>query len=370
LIAINATLKYFFNIASQKNDNMNKTFTLIATLFCAAAIKTSAQLVTISATHQLPAIGDTIRYVDANTFGFNQNGTGPVTNTLWDNALLMNAGTNYIFFYEDPATITGNGVDSFPGATLARGESGAAGYFYYQNTANDINRIGWYSSASNYGVYNAGTYATEFHFPMTAGQTVNSSYSGRYAPFGLGEDSCTLESGSLAINADQQGTLILPTGTFTNVLRIHAIETFHIKIYMMGVPVIDYLVSDDYYYWFHDTIKQPLLTYGITTIDGTAQTPVLRYQPISGTTGLSQLAQQNEINISPNPSSGQFLISDFSLTQAGNIEIYNAVGQKVNFNITSVGNNTLVKLLNNTKGVYLIKLMNQQSVLTRKVVVE
>ncbi|QQR95995.1 MAG: T9SS type A sorting domain-containing protein [Bacteroidota bacterium] len=57
--------------------------------------------------------------------------------------------------------------------------------------------------------------------------------------------------------------------------------------------------------------------------------------------GLCQLAQQNEINISPNPSSGQFLISDFSLTQAGNIEIYNAVGQKVNFNITSVGNNTL-----------------------------
>ena len=127
---------------------MHKITTLIASVILAATLSSHAQLITISATHQLPTTGDTINYVDANTFGFNQNGTGPVTNVLWDNSLLMNAGTNYSFTYHDPATITGNGVDSFPTATIARGESGAPGYFYYQNTANDINRIGWYSSSS------------------------------------------------------------------------------------------------------------------------------------------------------------------------------------------------------------------------------
>ncbi len=348
---------------------MNKISTLIASVFLAAAINSQAQLITISATHQLPAVGDTINYVDANTFGFNQNGTGPVTNVLWDNSLLMNAGTNYSFTYHDPATITGNGVDSFPTATIARGESGAPGYFYYQNTANDINRIGWYSSSSNYGVYTNGTFATEFHFPITAGQTFSSTYNGRYAPFGLGEDSCTLESGSLSMNADQQGTLMLPTGTFSNVLRTHVVETFHIKIYMMGVPVIDYLVSDDYYYWFHDTIKQPILVYGITTVDGTAQTPVLRYQPISGTTGLSQVATQSKITIVPNPSSGKFLLSNIGSTNTL-LEVVNTLGQKVNFQQTNKGQSLEVDLSNLTKGVYFIKVTDGRTSSTHKVIVE
>jgi len=68
------------------------------------------------------------------------------------------------------------------------------------------------------------------------------------------EDSVLIESGSLIIDADAQGTLILPTDTFENVLRIHLVESFHIKAYMMGTPVTDNVVEDDYYYWFHDDI--------------------------------------------------------------------------------------------------------------------
>jgi len=138
---------------------------------------------------------------------------------------------------------------------------------------------------------------------------------------------------------------------------------------MMGVPVIDYLVSDDYYYWFHDTIKQPLLTYGITTIDGTAQTPVLRYQPISGTTGISQIAAPSEITITPNPSSGKFLLSNISSTNAL-LEVVNTLGQKVNFQQTNKEQSVEVDLSNLPKGVYFIKVTDGRTSSTHKVIVE
>ncbi len=351
---------------------MNKKITLSAlTILMAAWLSLPAQLITISATNQFPTNGDTIHYVDANTFGFNPAGTGPVTNVLWDNTFLLNAGTTYQFYYVNPSSITGNGVDSFPNATIARGESGAAGYFYYQNTASDINRIGWFGSNTNYGIYENGTFATEFHFPITAGQTFNSTYNGRYAPFGVGEDSVKIESGTLTINADQQGTMILPTGTFTNVLRIHALENFHIKIYLLGVPVIDYVVSDDYYYWFHDTVLQPIMIYGITTVDGTLQTPVLRYQPLSGTTGVNQLTQRSNIEVYPNPSNGRIIISGIenNLTNSG-IDIYNSLGQKVDFQTTVIGNTTSINLTDAAKGIYVVTLTVNNKSVTRKISVE
>ncbi|HKR03347.1 MAG TPA: T9SS type A sorting domain-containing protein [Bacteroidia bacterium] len=335
------------------------------------AFNANAQLVTISETHQLPAYGDTIHYVDANSFGFDPTGTGPVTAKIWDNSALLNAGTTYDFFYVDPGSIAGNGIDSFPFANMARGESGATGYFYYQNTINNINRIGWFGSTSNYGIYEDMTVATEFHFPITAGQTVTSAYHGRYAPFNLGEDSVTIESGTVTINADMQGTMILPTGAFTDVLRLHVLENFRIKVYLIGVPLIDYLVSDDYYYWFEDTILQPIIISGVTTVDGTPQTPVLRYQPIPGST--TGIADNNIVtpNISPNPSNGKFTIKNYDAGFANyNLEIYNAVGEKIHFTESKQQTSVEIDITGSPKGIYFLKIYSAQKMRMEKIVIQ
>ncbi len=350
--------------------------TLTSVLFIIAitffAPYANAQLVTISETHQLPAIGDTLHYVDANTFGFDATGTGPVTAKVWDESALLYAGTTYDFYYVDPASVpTGFGNDSFPTATIARGESGAAGYFYYQNTINNIDRIGWYLSTSNYGIYESGTVATEFHFPITAGQTVSSSYHGRFAPFNLGEDSVKLEMGSLTINADMQGILMLPTGTFTDVLRIHGVETFHIVTYFLGVPAIDNLIQDDYYYWFVDSILQPILIYGITTVDGTQQTPVLRYQPFPGsTTGIAQNTVEAS-GISPNPSNGKFILKNYtSGFENSYLEIYNVVGEKINFSLSKLPASVQIDLSKSPKGIYFVKIFSGEKVRIEKIIIQ
>src|SRR6185436_1148130 len=348
---------------------MKKLFTISIALSC-IALYASAQFVTISETHQLPAFGDTIHYVDANTFGFDPTGVGPVTAKIWDESLLLNTGSFYNFFYVDPDSITGFGVDSFPTATIARGESGAPGYFYYQNTTNDINRIGWFGGTNNYGIYENGTFATEFHFPITAGNTVNTTYNGRYSPFNLGEDSVKIELGSLTINADAQGILLLPTGTFTNVLRIHVLENFHIVTYLFGFPAQDNFIQDDYFYWFHDTILQPVLVSGVTTIDGNPGTPVLRYQPISTPTGIATNSVQTA-NIYPSLSKGKFNIRISEERFADyNLDIFNALGERIHYIKSKHSNSDEIDISNSPKGIYFIKIYSGQNIRTEKIIIQ
>lgn len=348
---------------------MNKLFTLSIlsiTLFITGV--TNAQLTTISQTHQLPIAGDSIHYVDANSFGFNGAGVGPVTAKVWDLSSLMLTGTTMDFVYVDPTTIPTNlGKDSFPTATIARSESNSPGYFYYENTANNINRLGWYSSSTNYGIYTNGTIATEFHFPITAGNNFSSTYHGVYSPFNVGEDSVRITDGTLSMSADMQGQMILPTGTFNGILRLHVLESFHIKTYMFGIAVIDNIISDDYYYWFSDSILQPLLISGLTTVDGTAQTPVLRYQPISSPTGIAQNNSQKEVTIFPNPSTGKFTIKNTlsSLTNT-KLEIYNTLGEKIDFTTTK----NEIDLTHSPKGIYLLKISEERNVHFEKLIIE
>lgn len=352
---------------------MKKLFTLSGIVIACFGYTANAQLVTITEANQLPAVGDTVHYVNANTFGFDGTGVGPVTAKVWDESALLNAGTTYDFTWVDPATVSPNlGRDSFPNATLARGESGAAGYFYYNNTANNIDRVGWFGSTTNFGIYENGTVATEFSFPITAGQTITSSYNGRYAPFNLGEDSVKIVLGAVSINADMQGTLILPTGTFTQVLRLHVVETFHIVTYFLGVPALDNFVEDDYYYWFSEDHLQALMVSGSTSVDGSTQAAVLRYQPIvSSPNGIADNVIPG-IGIYPNPSHGKFIIknSNGDVTKYS-LEVFNMLGGKMNTvtNINAQGNYEL-NLSSFEKGIYFLKINTGTSFHTEKVVIQ
>jgi hypothetical protein len=349
---------------------MKKIFTtsfLAAILFI--AFNANAQLFTITETHQLPAIGDSIHYVDANNFGFDPTGVGTVTAKIWDFSALMVTGTSMDFTFVDPSTISPSlGRDSFPTATIARHESGVNGYFYYKNTANNINRIGAYANAANFMIYKDATVAKDFHFPITAGQNYNSTYYGNYSPFGVGEDSVRVTDGTLTGSADMQGKMILPTGTFDTVLRIHIVESFHIKTYMMGMVVQDDVISDDYYYWFVDTIRLPLFISGTTTVDGTPQTPVLRYQPILGPVGISNIENESLI-VYPNPTSGIIYLNTSLSNDHLNLEVYDMVGKLVNKQMVT-GSDKKIDLTALPKGVYSIKIYNDTYFSTGKIVLK
>ncbi len=342
-------------------------FSSVAVLF--AAFITKAQLVTISPTHQMPVAGDSIHYVDANTFGFDANGTGPVTSKVWNFSSLMNTGSTVDFVYVNPSTLqSSDGIDSFPTANIARRQSDAAGYFYYENTSNNINRIGFYINPSTHGIYKDGTKGTEFHFPITAGGNFTSSYHGRFAPFNVGEDSVTIENGTITINADMQGQLITPTITFNNALRLHVVESFHMKAYMIGMAITDNVFTDDYYYWFVDTILQPVVIYGISSTDGNPEQPVLRYQPLDNTSNLTNFISSDNIKIYPVPSHGSFIVNiGKDAGKLNKIEVLNSVGQIVLTKSNTDSGQFQINLSQYAKGEYFVKLCFEENEIVRKI---
>jgi Secretion system C-terminal sorting domain len=337
----------------------------------------SAQLVTIQGTNQFPVAGNIIQYTNANAFGFDAAGVGPVTTKVWDFSGLSTVGAVTNFTYVNPATLTAaNGADKYPNATIARSETGATGYFYYQNTATNIDRLGFFAASNNWGVYTGGTKATEFKFPITAGQSVNSTYAGDFAPFGIGEDSVNITDGTVSITADMQGTMILPSATFgtnttyTNVLRLHVIESFHIKTFAFGTVIQDNIIADDYFYWFVESVKGALFIKGITTQDGTAQPTVLRYQKTPNPLSVTTNNIETIATISPNPSNGVLNLKTLSNNfENSNIEIYNTIGSLI-YKTDLKQNSTDIDISSEAKGIYFIKISNDNKTQTQKIILK
>lgn len=360
---------------------MKKTTLLIFLLLI--SIFSNAQLVTIQGTNQFPVAGDLTRYTNLNAFGFDAAGVGPVTTKVWDFSGLSSTGAVTDFNYVNPATLTAaDGADKFPTATIARSETGATGYFYYKNTATNIDRIGFYGNSTSWGVYTGGTKATEFKFPITAGNSVNSTYAGDFAPIDANGTivNPVITDGTVSIVADMQGQMILPSATFgtnityTNVLRLRVIESFRVKIFFQGILLLNNLISDDYYYWFVEGVKAPLLIYGITTTttqDGTtASDPVLRYQKTPGVLSLNTNTLEKIASIFPNPSNGKFVLQGFNNDlQNATISIYNVLGSTVYSSEIKQDSND-IDISNQAKGVYFVKITKEGKTQTQKIIIE
>ena len=148
------------------------------------------------------------------------------------------------------------------------------------------------------------------------------------------------------------------------------VESFHIVSYIVGVPATDNVISDDYYYWFVDTIFQPIMVYGVTSSDGTPQTPVLRYQPIvSSSTAISNIEKES-FEVYPNPSDGKFFIRNIqSQNTIDLLEVYNVIGKKVysQFQLKPFDE---IDLSFAPKGIYFIKTISNEEAQTIKLVIK
>ncbi|MFP4663567.1 MAG: T9SS type A sorting domain-containing protein [Bacteroidales bacterium] len=347
---------------------MKKNLSLFAGILL---ISTSAfsQLVTISQENQLPVIGDTISYKNLNLFGFDPAGEGDVTDMTWDYSSLSETGSGVTYWWVDASTT--DQASEFPEANLALADDQTDGHFYYKyETGSDtIYRTGTYGEDGgtimqmNYDY----PYIAEFTFPVSAGDTYGTTYEGDMGSMGAGEDSTTIEDGEYAVNPDAQGTLILPNGTvLDNVLRLHVIESFDIKLYIYG-KAITYTISDDAYYWYHDTITKPVFQYIYTEQSdgegGTDEYESLRYQDIGGEVGNQDIVTA-KMEIFPNPTTG--IVNTNNIDE---ISIYNAIGQEVYHNATLNSKET-INLEHLEKGIYIMQAKNANGTRSEKLIIE
>lgn len=131
----------------------------------------------------------------------------------WDLTALSIDSTAMIQWVAPSATPD---ASAFPGATVA--ETGTAATVYFQGTADGVDQLGYSADGSIVPYADPGRFLP---FPCAYGSSWTDTFEGQYDLDGTTID----RSGTIAGAADGYGTLLLPTGSVSNVLRVHWQQT-------------------------------------------------------------------------------------------------------------------------------------------------
>ena len=171
---------------------------------------------------------------------------------------------------------------------------------------------------------------------------------------------------------DGYGTLILPSGTFTNVLRQHTISVTYDSIPGTGV---NYSSSQETYQWFAPGYHFLLLSIQLDSSSGAGLGISSVIYTSSAIAGTKMVANENVLaEISPNPAS-----------EVLNIKFYTGEAKKATVTLSDITGKTVGKIspdqINNgandiqypvadlASGLYLIHLYDGVNNVTKKVVI-
>ncbi len=249
--------------------------------------------------------GDVIQMVncDASTVSAGASGS----NVTWDFSSLVASGGIYtvrIMLDTFPVFASSSSLMAiFPNNTVA--------FLQENNTDTYIN-----------GMYDTGTHITtyySFYHDSKRPFTFNSNYADSYrvnipatGAFG---------TGLIAEAGDAYGTLILPTGTFENVLRVRKVRVEHDT-----VGASDYITTATSYMWFDTGHSAPLLRIDSLS-SASAESQTVRYLLSSTGVGNVKSSQNNFTGYLDN--SEHLIVNGFESGKNYQIVLYNIIGNKV-----------------------------------------
>lgn len=272
----------------------NKNF-MKQTLFLllASAGLLSAQT-TITKAFNDPVAGESVAYTGV--IGTPDNSaTG--ANTTFNNGSLVFAGSSTTVY----STPTAGEITNFPGSTLKM--TGTGNTVYYKQTASKLEITGLVTPDATLNLSaNNGTfisyptqYTTTTETDIAQGTFSSTAVSG-------------LCRGTITINPNASGTLILGSATFANVLRVRSVQTFNLYLpndtnFLFPIGTI----TNTSYSYYSSTKKFPLLT----TIQTVVNVPVanINNQTTDGAQALSSaflatgeaIAKKSGLQVYPNP---------------------------------------------------------------------
>lgn len=184
---------------------------------------------------------------------------------------------------------------------------------------------------------------TDFKFPMTYMQQFDDNYQFN----SVSATSSTSEAGSQSFNADGYGTVITPTGTYNNVLRVKRMRSATQT--MPGFPPMNY--TNESYQWISQE-SGTVLSFGINTItiNGTTTVSKAISYLVPGALSTSETDKKKaDISLYPNPSSDKVNLK--SNEEIKNITITSLDGNAV----LKTGNMKNIDISKLPKGVYILK---------------
>ncbi|HVA98265.1 MAG TPA: hypothetical protein VNG53_05165, partial [Bacteroidia bacterium] len=221
---------------------------LSATLLSALA---SAAQPTLTEANTSPIIGDIFSNNATNYIAPGSSGA----NQTWDLSSMTTTSTTTTNAVTPSSTTYGS---SFPSSTIAFSSTGAVLYWKVSSTAEQTYGIAQGSTVISYS--NPEDY---LRFPFTYSNTYTDTWAATFTSGGYPY----LRSGSTTVTADGYGTLKLPSGTYSNVLRVHFLENYQDSTNIGGSPyIITY--QDDEYLWYLPPNHQPIAS--ISTLTSSA----------------------------------------------------------------------------------------------------
>ncbi|HRZ41351.1 MAG TPA: T9SS type A sorting domain-containing protein [Bacteroidales bacterium] len=192
-----------------------------------------------------PAPGDNYKYHPVNTV-ITPGASG--ANVTWDFSTVQIIYNPITGKYMSPSATPYN--NDFPGCNVAYEDFFVAGtYHYYETTASKMEKKGY---ASVLVVANYSDPQIMFTYPFTYNTVVSDSFKCS-APVGT---MVLDKTGHWEAKGDAYGTLRLPSGNYSNVLRIRT-TSYTLDDY--GSSVGNYEVDAEEYLWVSTTTKVPLL---------------------------------------------------------------------------------------------------------------
>ena len=332
---------------------------LLSTAVTFGALSLCAQ--TINLADVAPQIGTS--YVQANSVYEDPGEAGQ--NQTWDFSQLP-VSSEFTTLVVDPAGQPGAGL--FPTANFATiiGETGQVGYSLAAN--NKIEVIGLYAPSGSMSWPDP---RTQIEFPLSYQAMYNDTYE-RFAE--LGDGAANQEIGSTSSVVDGSGTLITPSGTFTDVLRIRTETTADLITLLNGDVLFSTPFTDVTYFYVKAGFTAPLLSIINSDFSGQNTTAAIFY--VSGTLGLEEISGVNELSLYPVPVKDQLTVS-FDLESSGPVQFTlfaidgRLIGQLSNQMLMQGKNAVELSMPTGiSSGVYMLQIQSDRGSETRRIVVE
>lgn len=290
----------------------------------------------------LPVPGESMSLVSMDVTGVTEGATG--ANVTWNFQNLVSGATT-INYYSTPGSSPYG--SAFPNSTVVLHDYN---FYSFYSTNGDFRSQGF---AISWGDLQYSDEQVIYPVPFTYG----SSHSDSYAGAGQSSGSTYNRTGSLTTTCDAWGTLILPSGNYSNVIRVKTVAN-DTDVFTMGGSQS---YSSESYNFYGPGQKAPLLYItSMTTPSGTAKY-VQTSTDIVGTEESSLIS----LNLYPNPAVNSFSVEseittfDITITDMNGalVRQFEQVSPSTKLNIESLSSGIYFVTINSEGTSKIVKLV-------------
>jgi hypothetical protein len=291
----------------------------------------------INSCNNVPTEGDYINYFEVicDTTGISPGSGGG--NQTWNySGLTTVSSTLHSQVYHLPSNTPYGSF--FPNSNSAVELVGIGLYVYYKMQPNSFESIGYY-----YSPY------CEIYSDPELGVECPMHYLGAFADVYGGYDcSGSVITGSKRVQYDGYGTLILPTGTHQNIVRLHEFDT----LIRSGLPYYD-----ESYIWYDQSINGGLLRMSLTSSGGPSTFSVYYFNVISSSVGEDEMQATTNFSIYPNPAHDMLHLEGPASTKASEFRVIDISG-KLLLQVPLHQSTTTIPVANLPTGIYLYQILD------------